>query len=277
MTMLDPHLDIDQLSAAVDGLTDEATSAHLATCLACQEQVEVWRRTLGQLKDLATVDAPAPDDAIATALAEWTPPSAAPAPATPVTSISTARATRRRWRPSAQLISAVAAVVVVFGIGIALVHSGGGGSSKSSGAATSSVGSPTAGTSGTSSSSTGAASGGSSSSNGSAGTVRGATTHATGTPISTSRRAVLSADLKRYTATNAKRPVAASTPCLKDAKAAAVRDAVAAAGGPVAPSYLVPVTYKGVQSQAFVFTRSVGYVAFVLKDDTCGLVTRLNF
>jgi hypothetical protein len=86
MTLLDPHLDLDQVSAAVDGEREPAVAAHLLVCLACRQQVDTWRATLGSLRDLPTAPDVDADVAVARAMATWTPVVAdAPSlPASPV-------------------------------------------------------------------------------------------------------------------------------------------------------------------------------------------------
>jgi hypothetical protein len=276
MTMLDPHLDVDQLSAAVDGAQDPATSAHLLTCLACREQVDVWRRSLGELKDLATVDdQPAPDDAIAAALAEWR---------APITPLAPARTRRQRRWPSVQLVAAAAVIVVVFGGVFALAKLGGSSgdsSSASSGGASATAQAPVQ-HAGVGTSTKGA---GTPTKRNQAGGSTGASASASGSQpdngsatFGFASKATLASHLKAYTRSHGSSSgVPASTPCLKAAKTAAVRVAATASGGPAAPAYLVPVEYRGVGSRAFVFDRTGGYVAFVLTDTTCALVTRVDF
>jgi hypothetical protein len=71
MTLLEPHLDVDQLSAAVDGTRDPAVAAHMLVCLACRHQVDAWRRSLAPLRTLPAP--PADVDPVRAALAAWSP------------------------------------------------------------------------------------------------------------------------------------------------------------------------------------------------------------
>lgn len=54
--MLEPHLDAEQLSAAVDGDADEGVRNHLDACAACRRQLDVWKETLGALASAARAD-----------------------------------------------------------------------------------------------------------------------------------------------------------------------------------------------------------------------------
>ncbi len=63
MTVLDPHLDAEALSAAVDGPVDDCTRAHLATCPACRRQLRVWTDALSSVTAEARGDRLRADDA----------------------------------------------------------------------------------------------------------------------------------------------------------------------------------------------------------------------
>lgn len=54
--MLEPHLDAEQLSAAVDGDADEGVRDHLDACAACRRQLDTWKETLGTLASAARAD-----------------------------------------------------------------------------------------------------------------------------------------------------------------------------------------------------------------------------
>jgi hypothetical protein len=71
MTLLEPHLDVEQLSAAVDGTRDPAVAAHMLVCLGCRQQVDTWRQTLAPLRALPVL--PAGADPVAAAMVAWSP------------------------------------------------------------------------------------------------------------------------------------------------------------------------------------------------------------
>lgn len=117
MTTLDPHLDLDQLSAAVDGTGDGAVASHLSSCLSCRQQVTTWRSALAQVRDLPTV--PDPEPAVEAALSVWDELAAegdqdpAPVPANVVRLRPPRAAAGRRWWLRTRLKPLAASVAVV--------------------------------------------------------------------------------------------------------------------------------------------------------------------
>lgn len=102
MTMLDPHLDVEQLSAAVDGLADGGVEAHLESCAACRRQLDTWRIVVASLTQAAREDrlgADVTEQALAAALgaaAAGVPAAGVPAAA----GVATAPAARLAPEPS---------------------------------------------------------------------------------------------------------------------------------------------------------------------------------
>jgi hypothetical protein len=260
MTLLDPHLDVDQVSAAVDGERDAATAAHILVCVACREQVEAWRRTLAPLRDLPT--SAQADVAIAAAMAAW-------APAVPV---APPVAARRRWRVPPSAVAAAVLVVLVAASIVGLRHGSGPTSSASatraagpSGAGSVVAPGPDVGSTG----SGGTGSGGTSSGGRSPSTGGGRPTGSTVTDLgSVAGPAQLVTDLRRDVPT-AGSPVAAGShaPCQRAAARLEPGKAV----------YEAPVRLAGVDSQVFAFATSGGYLALVLRDPTCLLFATVRF
>jgi hypothetical protein len=72
VTLLDPHLEPEALSAALDGDDDPGARAHLDTCSVCRERLQSWATVLGALRFGAGADHLSDEDAdriLATALA----------------------------------------------------------------------------------------------------------------------------------------------------------------------------------------------------------------
>jgi hypothetical protein len=272
MTMLDPHLDVDQLSAAVDGDRDAAISAHLLVCLSCREQVRTWQRSLGQLKDLAEATSPdSTDEMVEVAMTAWRPPASA-----------------RRHRSVAAIAAAVAAVVLVgagiYGLG-RLAGTSGSASTSSAGAATGRPANSVPGAvaaSGTSASAggTGAGPRNPHGTSGSGGRATPASTNS-GARLVVGDRARLAADLKREVRTKAvPAKVSAATPCLGAARSIATGSPLARTSSPSTgtpkPIFEQPVELGGTAGRVFLFGGKAGYVAFVLSDGSCSLVTSLR-
>jgi hypothetical protein len=272
MTMLDPHLDVDQLSAAVDGDQDAAASAHLLACLSCREQVRAWQQSLGQLKDLAEVTSPVPaGEAVEVAMAQWRPPVRV-----------------GRWRHIGPIAAAVAAVILVAG-GIVVLgrHAGNGAGSTSAGMASRPAHTVPRATGASGVSGEKGVPGA-----GASGTSAGKATFGTGkaarerseAPLVAADRAALAADLRsdvRSGSVPARVP--ASTPCLAAARAIAAKSLASTSA---AAAFEESVHFKGIVGRVFLFRGAVGsgrashngggYVAFVVRDKSCSLVTSLN-
>jgi hypothetical protein len=267
MTMLDPHLDVDQLSAAVDGDRDPAVAAHLLTCLSCREQVDAWSRALAPLRDLPAAP-PDVEGMIEVALAGWT---AAPGRPSVVTPLPARPARPHRWRhlrPPPALAAALVGIVLL-AAAVLGVHAAGGGSSSSS-ASKSSSGALQAAPrlQVPSATSTGAASSSAPTSTGAA-TPRSALSSLAGT-------AALAAQLRRVTAApGATKGAAPDTPCLSQARRlATVSPAVADAS----PSFTEAIRLADVDDQVFVFAGAQHQqVALVLRLGTCALLTTVLF
>ncbi len=258
MTMIDPHLDVDQLSAAVDGEQDAAVSAHLLACLACREQLTTWQTALGRLDELDRSSSPTlVDDTVDAAMAAWTPPLRRPG---------------LRDRFSTRGVAAVAAIVVAIaaaGFGLSRIS----GDSSSKATATSSRAAsrakPTAG--GPAGGSAGAGSATSPHS------TAHATTPASGPRIVAADRASLTAQLRH--AVPAAAGVAPSSrtatpPCLRAAR----RIEAGAGTATTRPlAYDAPVDYAGANGRVFVFARPGGHTAIVLRSVSCILVATVRF
>jgi anti-sigma factor RsiW len=262
MTMLEPHLDVDQLSAAVDGDQDAAVSAHLLTCLACREQVTTWQRSLGQLEALATAPAPgSADETVEVAMMAWRRP-----------------VRDRRHHHLGSIAAAVAAAVVIAGGIIGLAHLAGSGSASTSSASSGGPSRATvpgavasAGASGTSGSS---ATSRKSASGGSGGTASAPHASSTSSGLVAADGAALVADLRRDVRRGSiPAPVPASTPCLGTARSI---EGGGAASAPTKASFETPVELAGVDGRVFLFRRGGGYVALVLHDRSCSLVATLS-
>jgi hypothetical protein len=115
---MNPHLDDEALSAALDGYASNTEQAHLAVCPSCRGQLEGLR----EVSELIAVPVtPPPADVVSQALA--TAVAAGPGSAGLVRS--------DRHRPRLGYLVAAAAVVVVVGAGVAaIVRSGSGSSAK---------------------------------------------------------------------------------------------------------------------------------------------------
>jgi anti-sigma factor RsiW len=278
MTILDPHLDVDQLSAAVDGERDAAVSAHLLTCLSCRAQVRTWQQSLGPLCELASATSPySTDEMVDAAMVAWRPPP-------PV----------RRYERLKPIAAAITVVVLIAGGIFGLSRLAGGNESSS----TSSAGGPqdvvrhpksspgSDGAAGTS------ASGGTSASAGTP--TRAGTSGSSGTSggraptLVAGDRATLASDLKRDIRTSSvPTTVPTGTPCLRAARSLAAKSPAArvddfAAGrsstrtGSPQAVFEVPVELRGVHARVFLFGGRAGYIAFVLSDGSCSLVTSLH-
>jgi hypothetical protein len=255
MTMLDPHLDVDQLSAAVDGERDAAVAAHLLTCLSCREQVATWQRSLGQLK---TIDNPPSsgsiDRAVEAAMAAWP---GLPAP----------RRRRHLSLKPLKSIAAAAAVLVVLSAGIyglSQVHEGSSDSSASSGAGVARPATPHKATQKTPPPVPGGVAGGSgggSEPSAAAGTIVAGDKH------------TLAVELRRLVPPGA--PVKRATPCYGAARV--VETAAVRSSADVPPALQVPVDFEHVPGRAFVFARGDAYVAYVLSTASCSLVATVRF
>ena len=268
MTMLDPHLDVDQLSAAVDGERDAAVAAHLLHCATCREQVETWKRSLGQLRALDTGPSPeakpAADRALAKAMAELP---------------RTAKRDRRRMS-FMSIAASVAAVFLVAAVVVGIVEAGGGGGgSASSGGASSggaaSIGAPShgAGSAGGGESASGAGGSGQRSTAGKAATSGGTAASGTLAPLAAGDKSILTSELRRLVKSHGPSRVPARTPCDHKAK----RLAAARVTGPTPATLTVPVTYQGLRGRVFVFSHGRRYVAFVLRSTSCDLLTTVAF
>jgi hypothetical protein len=294
MTLLDPHLDLDQVSAAVDGEREPAVAAHLLVCLACRQQVDTWRATLGSLRDLPTAPDVDADVAVARAMATWT-PVAADAPSLPASPVpepaaggspaggpdrrrsaptarpgtappGSARKGASRWlrlRPPPGVAAAAMIVVLLAGavIGVSRL-SHGQDDDKSSASATAAQ--PAAGFAAAPTSASGSPSFTQTAQL--AAQLRrlagpaGANTHATSAPGGASAGATSSA--------------ASSAHCLRQVKRIALTQRI---GGGDAPYFDETVRLEGIPSQVFAFAGAQGPVALVVRSRTCSLLATVQF
>jgi hypothetical protein len=265
MTVLDPHLDIDQVSAAVDGERDPAVAAHLLTCLACRAQVDTWRRALSGLSRLPVppLDSEA---AIAAALATRAPSGQS------VSSGLAAPASRGR-RPLRAPGGVAAVVVLVVLVAAALVgaHALGRsphGSSSSSATKATGAGASASGAPGSRARAAAGSSAGTRSTLPVDHRVAGAAGGSATSPAVFADTAELAAQLRRVVSVEQSGLVGPATPCLRQARQAAATAAVTA----LSPSYAEAVRLAGVGGQVFVFPRAGGYLAVVVRTPTCTLL-----
>ncbi len=149
MTLLDRHLGVEALSAALDGGTDPVAVAHLEACPTCRERLATWAAVVGSLRSTAagSLDAGRADRIVAAALASVpaelasVPPAPAelasvlPAPAAADRPERARRGVPAPWR--GLLVTAGAGVAAVGLVALAVVglrHLGPGSSASSSAA-----------------------------------------------------------------------------------------------------------------------------------------------
>jgi hypothetical protein len=144
-----PHLDDDRLSAIIDGEATPEDEQHVGACPECGEKLAVWRQTLSELDaPVPVVDVARREAAIDAALAGGgvalaAEPGEAVGLGRAVGSGGTADAAdrgapvsladrrRRRGGPvGSRVAAAVAAVIVIAGVGLGLWQTGGGGSDR---------------------------------------------------------------------------------------------------------------------------------------------------
>lgn len=239
MTVLDPHLDAYQLSAAVDGEADATVAGHLAGCPTCRGEVASWKHRLGTLA--TPVAGGSADDAIAAAL-EAIEPAGAVVPR------------RRLAGAPARVVKIAAAVaivaVVASGLLVGLRHHPSGTAAADHSAASrlnrASVAEPAAG----------------------APAIAGAGSSAEGLG-SVSSPAALVGDLRSRLPSKAAAALVPSTArCLASAERLD--------GSPAHPGFEASLRFEGHAGEVFVFRDAGRYVAWVLATD-CSSLTSVRF